>query len=169
MTRRAAFLLVLAASVSGCAHGLSGRQIYQAEGVLVVLYAAADAAPGASVPVAGEQLAGELLVVEPGAWVVDALGPDGRPARVVRVAQTAIRGGAVYAGTTGGRWAVSGAAAPEGARRVARITTGGGTDSRLDLRLLSRFPHGLSDALLDALLARRGQTGIATPPEASTP
>lgn len=158
MTRVLVALLAVLA-LPGCARGLSGRQVFQAEGVLVELRVQGAVAP----------VAGELLLVEPDALLVDALGPDGRPARVVRVARAAIAGGDAYAGTTGGRWAVSDEAPPPGARRVARFTAGGAVAGRLDLRLLSRFPHGLSDALLGALLARRGQASVAPVPDTPPP
>lgn len=155
MTRFFAALLV-AFVLPGCIHGLAGRDVFQADGVLVELRVAGVAAP----------VAGELLVVEPDAFLVDALGADGRPERVVRVARAAIAEGTVYAGTSGGRWAVTGEVPPTGTRRIARLAPGGRPGGRLDLRLLSRFPHGLSDALLDALLARRGQPAVAPIPAA---
>lgn len=152
-------LLGLTAVAGGCAHGLSGRQVFQAEGIFVVL-----SVTGADGPVAGE-----LLVVEPGAFLLDALGPDGHPARVVRVARASIAGGTAYAGTPGGRWAVTGAPLPEGTRRIARLGASGVSDGRLDLRLISRFPHGLSDPLLGALLAHRGQAAVVPLPDPSAP
>ncbi len=148
--------LLLAVVLPGCMHGLAGRDVFQADGVLVELRVAG----------VGSTVAGELLVVEPDAFLVDALGADGRPERVVRVARAAIAEGAVYAGTSGGRWAVTDEVPPPGTRRIARLAIGGTPEGRLDLRLLSRFPHGLSDDLLGALLERRGQTTVAPIPDA---
>jgi hypothetical protein len=148
--------LLLVVVLSGCIHGLAGRDVFQADGVLVELRVTGVAAT----------VAGELLVVDADALLIDALGPDGRPQRVVRVSRSTIAEGAVYAGTSGGRWAVTDEVPPPGTRRIARLTSGGTPDGRLDLRLLSRFPHGLSDALLGALLERRGQSAVAPVPDA---
>lgn len=132
--------------LAGCIYGTTARQSFQAEGALVVLTAG------------GQFVAGELLEVGTDTWTLDALGPTGAPARVVRIPATAIVEGTVYTGAPMGRWSLDGADPPKGVGILTRIGSGGAVDGRLDVRLVSRFPYGMPPAALDALLALRGQT-----------
>ena len=149
---RAWLLLALVAvgtAVAGCAVGLSGREVFGADGVFVAL----------TVRGVAEPVAGELLTAADSAWTVDALGADG-DLRVVRVRPASIQRGAAYPAAGGGRWAARGLTPPRGVRALARIGAGGDVAGGPSLRLLSRFPHGMPDAALGALLARRGQPHV---------
>ncbi len=142
--------LVAGVLLAGCAVGLSGRDVFGADGVLVVL----------TVRGVAEPVAGELLTAADSAWTVDALGADGVPARVVRVRPADVVRGTVYPGQDAGRWAARGLAPPRGVRQIARIGPGGAVWGGPPVRLVSRFPHGMPDAARGALLARRGQPSV---------
>lgn len=151
MTR--ALLLVLAV-LSGCTVTRPpATAYYQAEGVTVTL----AVSPGVG---AGGIVGGELLAVEPGAFLVDAVNQVGQPVRVVRVPMRDVRRGAAFVGTPPRGEIRSVADTPIGMRRVARLGRGGQARG-VDLRSLSRFPYGLPDGVLDALLEARVQTEVA--------
>lgn len=138
--------LLLAA---GCTVGTTASRVYQAEGVTLTL----DVGRGT--------VTGELLAVEPAAFLVDAVSSLGTPTRVVRVPVEAIRRGAVYARPARPTLNPAFGRREARTRRIARLQPGGIVSGGLDLRTLSRFPHGLDDAVLATLLSHRGQTEVA--------
>lgn len=147
-------LLLFLAVLSGCTVTRPpATTYYQAEGVTVTLAVSTGIGAGGIV-------GGELLAVEPGAFLIDAVNQSGEPIRVVRVPMRSVRRGAAFVGTPP-RGEIRGVTdTPVGMRRVARLGRGGQARG-VDLRTLSRFPYGVPDGVLDALLDARVQTEVA--------
>ena len=148
MMRSLLFLTVLL-TVSGCTFGLRGGDVYQARGVTLAL----------EMRDAGV-IAGELLTVESGAFVIDAVDEVARPTRVVRVPMTSVLRGVVLGGTPSPGEIRDVRRTPPGLERLDRLSENGNA-RRLDLPPLSRFPYGIPDDALDRLLDARGQTEVA--------
>lgn len=150
MTRLLLFGLLL---LTGCSIGRPTTvEHYQAEGVTVVLSVQSSEGSGF--------LAGELLTVEPGAFLVDAVNQLGEPVRVVRVPMRDIVRGAAYSGRAPRGEFRTMVNAPPGMQRVARLGAAGRARG-LDLQSLSRFPYGVPVEALAALLDARVQTEVA--------
>jgi len=139
-------MLLPLAALSGCTFGAHGREVYQAEGLMVSLDIRDYRNPSV--------LTGELLAVESDAFVVDA--SLGNTPTVVRVPLSRIARGRVYAQSYNDGLDAELA----GYRKVGALDAYGRPRHRLDLNRLCRFPHGLEGAALDALLSARGQTEI---------
>ena len=153
-------LLTVLLALGGCAFGLRGGDVYQARGVTLALEMR-----GAGV------IAGELLTVESGAFVIDAVDEVARPTRVIRVPMTSIVRGAVYGGTPSPGEIRDVRRTPPGLERLDRLSENGNA-RRITLPPLSRFPYGIPDAARDRLLAARGQTqvdGLDRAPARMTP
>lgn len=146
---RALLLLTVLLTLGGCTFGLRGSDVYQARGVTLVLEMR-----GAGV------IAGELLTVESGAFVIDAVDEVARPTRIVRVPMTSIVRGVVYGGTPVAGEIRDVGRTPPGLERLDRLSENGNA-RRIHLLSLSRFPYGIPDAALDLLLDARGQTEVA--------
>ena len=142
-------LLTVLLALGGCAFGLRGGDVYQARGVTLALEMR-----GAGV------IAGELLTVESGAFVIDAVDEVARPTRVIRVPMTSIVRGAVYGGTPSPGEIRDVRRTPPGLERLDRLSENGNA-RRITLPPLSRFPYGIPDAARDRLLTARGQTEVA--------
>ena len=144
------FILVL----GGCTVSRpSATTAYQAEGVTVTLAVRTGLTAGGIV-------GGELLAVEPNAFLVDAVNQIGEPVRVVRVPMQAVTRGTAFVGTPPRGEIRSVVDTPVGMRRVARLGRGGRARG-VDLRRLSRFPYGVEEAVLARLLEVRVQTEVA--------
>ena len=153
-------LLTVLLALGGCAFGLRGGDVYQARGVTLALEMR-----GAGV------IAGELLTVESGAFVIDAVDEVARPTRVIRVPMTSIVRGAVYGGTPSPGEIRDVRRTPPGLERLDRLSENGNA-RRITLPPLSRFPYGIPDAARDRLLTARGQTqvdGLDRAPARMTP
>lgn len=139
--------------LAGCTVGRTGHiEHYQAEGVTVTL--SVQSSEGSGV------LAGELLAVEPDAFLVDAVNQLGQPVRVVRVPMRSILRGAAYAGRPPRGEYRSATSAPPGMRRIARLGRLGRARGT-ELGRLSRFPYGVPAEALARLLDARVQTDVA--------
>ncbi|PAP77693.1 hypothetical protein BSZ37_15205 [Rubrivirga marina] len=139
--------------LAGCTFGRSSTvEHYQAEGVTLVLAVQSSEASGI--------IAGELLTVEPDAYLLDAVNQIGDPVRVVRVPMRDITRGAAYSGRSPRGEVRSVVDTPPGMRRVARLGEAGRARG-MDLQRLSRFPFGIPDAALSRLLDARVQTEVA--------
>lgn len=167
-------LLLLVALVSGCTFGTSGGEVFQAEGVTLVV---TFQDPASQAPRQPRELSGELLAVEADGFVVDAVGDTGAPTRVVRVPFEVISSGEVLAGRTTGTAPVYAPALPapsaqrarnarrpprSGVRRVGALGRRGVPSRGVDLEALSRFPDGIPPPLLARLLDARGQNEVLT-------
>jgi hypothetical protein len=145
-------LLTLLALTSCTVSRPTATEHYQAEGVTVVLTVRSGEASGV--------LAGELLTIEPGAFLVDAVNQIGEPVRVVRVPMRDIQRGAAYSGRAPRGEFRSVTQPPPGMRRVARLGSAGQA-RRVDLQSLSRFPYGVPHEALARILDARVQTEVA--------
>lgn len=150
MTRLAILALLL---FSGCIMGRPDAvEHYQAEGLTVTLSVQSNEGSGV--------LAGELLAVEPDAFLIDAVNQIGQPVRVVRVPMRAVLRGAAYSGRPPRGEYRSVTNAPPGMQRVARLGRTGRARGT-DLARLSRFPYGVPDEVLTRILDARVQTEVA--------
>ena len=150
MTRALLFGLLL---LTGCAVGRPNTfEHYQAEGVVVTLSVRSSEASGI--------LAGELLTVEPDAFLIDAVNQIGEPVRVVRVPRRDVTRGAAFSGRAPRGEFRSVVDTPPGMRRIARLGAAGRARG-VDLQSLSRFPFGVPDEALARLLGARVQTEVA--------
>ena len=153
-------LLTVLLALGGCAFGLRGGDVYQARGVTLALEMR-----GAGV------IAGELLTVESGAFVIDAVDEVARPTRVIRVPMTSVLRGVVLGGTPSPGEIRDVRRTPPGLERLDRLSENGNA-RRITLPPLSRFPYGIPDAARDRLLTARGQTqvdGLDRAPARMTP
>ena len=151
MTRAALLVLVV---LGGCTVTRpSATTYYQAEGVTVTLAVRTGLT-------AGGVVAGELLAVEPDAFLVDAVNQAGEPIRVVRVPMRDVTRGAAFVGRPPRGEIRTVVGTPVGLRRVARLGESGRTRG-VDLRRLSRFPYGVEAEVLARLLELRVQTEVA--------
>lgn len=146
-------VLLVALTLSGCIIGQRNpRATYQGPGVTLTLAVRDDEGRGL--------LAGELLAVEPSAFLIDAVDEFGQRIRVVRVPLRAVERGAALHGPISPVDIRSVVDTPYGMRRIATLRAGGRTRS-VDLRLLSRFPDGIPPDALARLLDARVQTEVA--------